>query len=78
MAASRSRGHRRGPSSWGGSTRRRSAWGGVETVEGGLERAIRGGLGQLERNSGGSSNTGSLASACGPLRFRAPVGTSWW
>jgi hypothetical protein len=43
MAASRSRGHRRGPSGLGGSTRWRNAWGRVETVRGGLERAVRGG-----------------------------------
>jgi hypothetical protein len=36
-ATSWSRGHRRGPSSWGGSTQRCSAWGGVEMVGGGLE-----------------------------------------
>jgi hypothetical protein len=43
MVASRSRGHQRGQSSWGVSTQRRDAWGGVETVGGGLEQAIRGG-----------------------------------
>jgi hypothetical protein len=41
--ASQSRGHRQGPSGWGGSTRRCNAWGGIETVRGGLEWAIRGG-----------------------------------
>jgi hypothetical protein len=39
-SASRSRGHQRGLSSWGGSTRRRDAWGGVDTVGEGLERAV--------------------------------------
>jgi hypothetical protein len=38
--ASRSRGQRWGPSGWGGSTRRRGAWGGVETVGGGLKRDV--------------------------------------
>jgi hypothetical protein len=42
-SATRSRGHQRGPSGWGGSTRRSDAWGGVEAVGEGLERAVRGG-----------------------------------
>jgi hypothetical protein len=42
-SASRSRGLWKGPCSWGGSTRRRDAWGGVETVRAGLERADCGG-----------------------------------
>jgi hypothetical protein len=75
MAASWSRGHRRGPSSWEGSTQRRGAWGGVETVKEGLEWAVHGDLGRPERNNDGNPDTGSPASACG--RFRAPVGTSW-
>jgi hypothetical protein len=41
--ASRSRGHWWGLSDWGVSTQRRGAWGGVEMVRGGLERAVRGG-----------------------------------
>jgi hypothetical protein len=77
-ATSRSRGHRRGPSGWGGGTRRRSAWGGVETVRGGLEWAIHGGSCWPERNGGDSPDTGLPASTCGPLRVRAPVGTSRW
>jgi hypothetical protein len=40
--ASQSRGHRWGPSSWGGSTRRRDAWGGVEMIGGGLEWVVHG------------------------------------
>jgi hypothetical protein len=44
-AASQSRGHQRGPSDWGGSTRWHGAWGGVEMVGGGLEQAVRGGSG---------------------------------
>jgi hypothetical protein len=35
--ASQSRGHRRGPSDWGGSTWWHGAWDGVEMVGGGLE-----------------------------------------
>jgi hypothetical protein len=66
MVASRSGGHRRGTSGWGGSTRWHYAWGGVETVEGGLEWAVPGGSGRPEWNGGGSLDTGSLASACGP------------
>jgi hypothetical protein len=65
-AASRSRGHRWGPRGWGGSTRWRGAWGGVEMIGGGLERAVRGGSGRPERNGDGSLDTGSPASACGP------------
>jgi hypothetical protein len=42
-SASRSRGHWRGLSSWGGSTRWHDAWGGVEAVGQELEWAIRGG-----------------------------------
>jgi hypothetical protein len=34
-------------------------------VRGGLEQAVRGGSGQLERNYGGSPDMGSPASACG-------------
>jgi hypothetical protein len=52
-AASLSRGHRRGPSDWGGCTLRHGAWGGVKTVGGGLEQAVRGGLVRPERNDGG-------------------------
>jgi hypothetical protein len=37
------RGHQRGPSGWGGSTRQSDAWGGVEAIGEGLERAVRGG-----------------------------------
>jgi hypothetical protein len=55
MAASRSRGHRRGPSNWGGSTRRGDAQGGVETVGGGMERAVHGGSVRTERNGGGGA-----------------------
>jgi hypothetical protein len=39
-STSQSRCHRWGPSGWGGSTRRRGAWGGVEAVGDGLERAV--------------------------------------
>jgi hypothetical protein len=48
-----SRGHRRGPTGWGGCTRRCGAWGGIETVGGGLEGAVRGGSIWPERNGGG-------------------------
>jgi hypothetical protein len=48
-----SRGHQRGLSSWGECTRRCGAWGGVETVGGWLERAVRGGLVRPERNDSG-------------------------
>jgi hypothetical protein len=41
-SASRSRGHQRGLSGCGGSTRRCEAWGGVGTIGEGLEWAIRG------------------------------------
>jgi hypothetical protein len=54
-AASRSRGHRRGPSGWGGCTRRRGASGGVETIGGGLEWAIHGGSVRPERNNSGGA-----------------------
>jgi hypothetical protein len=54
-AASRSRGHRWGPSGWGGCTQRRGAWGGVEMVGGGLQRAVHGGLVRPERNGGGGA-----------------------
>jgi hypothetical protein len=54
-AVSRSRGHRWGPSGWGGSTRRRGAWGGVEMVGGGLERAVQGGSVRSEWNDGGGA-----------------------
>jgi hypothetical protein len=64
-AASQSRGHQRGPSGWGGSTQWHGAWGGVETVRGGLERVVCGGSGRPKRNGGGSPDTGSPASACG-------------
>jgi hypothetical protein len=40
--ASQSMSHQRGPSGWGGSTQQCGAWGGVETVGGGLERVVRG------------------------------------
>jgi hypothetical protein len=42
-SASQSRGHRRGLSGWGGSTRWRDAWGGVEAVGEGPRWAVRGG-----------------------------------
>jgi hypothetical protein len=38
MAASRSRGHRWGPSSWGGCTLRRGAWGGSRRSDDGWSR----------------------------------------
>jgi hypothetical protein len=53
MAASWSKGHRRGPSGQGGCTRQRGAWGGVEMVGGWLEQDVRGGSIRPERNSGG-------------------------
>jgi hypothetical protein len=53
MVASQSRGHRRGPSGRGGCTRQRDAWGGVKTVGGWLEWAVRGSSIRLERNGGG-------------------------
>jgi hypothetical protein len=65
-SASQSRDHRRGLSGWGGSTRQRSAWGGVETVGGGLEWDVHGGLGRPERKDGGSPDTRSPASAYEP------------
>jgi hypothetical protein len=77
-AASQSRGHRRGPSGWGGCTRQRGTWGGVETIGGGLQQAVRGGSRRSEWNGSGSPNMGSPASACGPQRFRAPVRSSGW
>jgi hypothetical protein len=52
-AASRSRGHWRGPSGQGGCTQRRGTCGGVETVRGWLELAVRGGSVRSERNGGG-------------------------
>jgi hypothetical protein len=55
MAASQSRGHRRGLSGWGRSTRWHGTWGGAETVRGGLERAVRYGSVRPERNSGGGA-----------------------
>jgi hypothetical protein len=54
-AASQSRGHRRGLSGRGGCTRRRGAWGGIKTVRGWLEQAVRGGSIQSERNGGGGA-----------------------
>jgi hypothetical protein len=41
--ASQSRGHRRGPSGWGGSTQCCDAWGGVKAVGEEPERVVRGG-----------------------------------
>jgi hypothetical protein len=55
MSASRSRGHWQGLSGRGGCTRWRGAWGGVETVEGWLERAVHGGSVWPERNGGGGA-----------------------
>jgi hypothetical protein len=60
-----SRGHRRGPSGWGGSTQWRGVCCGVETIRGGLERAIHGGSGRPERNGGGSPDMRSPVLACG-------------
>jgi hypothetical protein len=57
-AASRSRGHWRGLSGWGGSTRRRGAWGEVKMVGGRLERAVRSGSVRPERNDGGGAAEG--------------------
>jgi hypothetical protein len=54
-AASRSRGHQRGPKGRGGCTQWRGAWGGVKTVRGGLEQAIRGDPVRPERNGGGGA-----------------------
>jgi hypothetical protein len=54
-AASQSSGHQRGPSGWGGCTQRRGAWGGVETVGGGLERVVHGGSVRPARNGGGGA-----------------------
>jgi hypothetical protein len=51
--ASWSRGHQRGLSGWGECTRRYGAWGGVETVGGWLEWAVRSGLVRPERNDSG-------------------------
>jgi hypothetical protein len=45
----------RGLSGRGGCTRRRGAWGGVKTVRGWLEQAVRGGSIQSERNGGGGA-----------------------
>jgi hypothetical protein len=53
--ASRSRGHWWGPSGWEGCTQWHGAWGGVKTVGGALERAVRSGSVQPERNSGGGA-----------------------
>jgi hypothetical protein len=55
MAASWSRGHRRGLSGLGGSTWRCGAWGGVEMVEGGLKWAVRSGSGRPEMNGVGGA-----------------------
>jgi hypothetical protein len=66
-APSQSRGHRWGPSDWGGSTQRHGAWGGVDTVEGGLERAVHDGSVWPEKNSGGGAKE----------QPRAPVRRSW-
>jgi hypothetical protein len=41
MSASRSRGHQLGQSGWGGNTRRRDAWGVVDSAEERLEWAVR-------------------------------------
>jgi hypothetical protein len=70
MVASRSRGHRWGLSGLGGSTRWRGAWGGVEMIRGGLERAVCGGSGRPERNDDGSPDTGSSEGNRGGVSWR--------
>jgi hypothetical protein len=54
-AASQSRGYRWGSSGWGGSTRRRGAWGEVKMVGGGLVQAVRDGSVRPERNDDGGA-----------------------
>jgi hypothetical protein len=71
--ASRSRGHRRGPSGWGGCTQRRGARGGVKTVGGRLEWIVLGGLVQLERNGGGGAEEQPRAPARRSGEFLASV-----
>jgi hypothetical protein len=77
-AASRSRGHRWGSSGWGGCTQRRGAWGGVETVGGGLERAVHGGLVRPERNGGGGAEEQPRAPARRSGELPTSVRSSGW
>jgi hypothetical protein len=76
--ASQSRGHRRGPSGWGGCTRWHSAWGGVEMVRGGLEWAVRGGSVRPERNDGGGEEEQPKAPASRSRELPASVRSSGW
>jgi hypothetical protein len=77
-AASRSRGHRRGLSGWGGCTRRCGAWGGVETIGGGLEQVVRGGSVQPERNCSGGAEEQPRARARRSGELPASVQSSGW
>jgi hypothetical protein len=70
--ASRSRGHWRGLSGRGGCTRQRGAWGGVETIEGWLEWAVRDGSVRPERNGGGGAEEQPRA----PVRRSGELPTS--
>jgi hypothetical protein len=72
--ASRSRGHRWGPSGRGGCTWRRGDWGGVKMVGGWLERAVRGGSVRPKRNGGGGAEEQPRASA----RRLEELPTSMW
>jgi hypothetical protein len=76
--ASQSRGHRQGSRGWGGSTRRRSAWGGVEMVGGWLERAVRGGSIQPKRNGGSGAEEQPRAPARRSRELSALVRRSGW
>jgi hypothetical protein len=76
--ASQSRGHRQGSRGWGGSTRRRSAWGGVEMVGGWLERAVRGGSIQPKRNGGSGVEEQPRAPARRSRELSALVRRSGW
>jgi hypothetical protein len=78
MAASRSRGHWRGPSGWGGCTRRHGACGGVKTFGGGLERAVHGGSVRPSRNSGGEAEEQPRAPARRSGELPASVRSSGW
>jgi hypothetical protein len=75
--ASRGRGHWWGLSGWGGSTRWRGAWGGVEMVGEGLERVVCGGSVRPERNGGGGAAEGAgkvVRGALGGAELRAVMG----
>jgi hypothetical protein len=73
-----SRGHRRGSSGWGGCTQWCGAWGGVETVGGWLEWAIRGGSIRPERNDGGGVEEQPRAPARRSGELPASVRSSGW